>query len=238
MMSSLLAGLIGGNHVQRTTYESGGLPITMDYVLPSGSTPFPAVVLLHGSDGIASSGKRFRLIMQGLAALGYAAGLPHYFNRTGDEDIGVGEQRAQSVARSFPEWQEAVRDAVGAAARLPGVDSARVALVGFSLGSFLALGAAANNERVRCVIEFCGGLPESVRGKVETMPPVLILHGEADRTVPVARAHELQQELTAKGLPHEMHLYPGQGHFLTGAAEADAFQHCRTFLAVHLLGSG
>ena len=57
------------------------------------------MILLHGSDGVASSGKRFRLIMQGLAALGYAAVLPHYFDRTGDEDIGVGEQRAQSVSR-------------------------------------------------------------------------------------------------------------------------------------------
>ena len=159
----------------------------------------PPSILLHGSDGVASSGKRFRLIMQGLAALGYAAVLPHYFDRTGDEDIGVGEQRAQSVGASFPHWQEAVTDAVGAAARLPGVDPARIALVGFSLGSFLALGAAANNSRVRCVIEFCGGLPEHLRGQVETMPPVLILHGEADRTVPVARALELQQELTAKG---------------------------------------
>ena len=72
----------------------------------------------------------------------------------------MGEGRAQSVSRSFTEWQEAVTDAVGAAARLPGVDPARIALVGFSLGAFLALGAAANNSQVRCVIEFCGGLPE------------------------------------------------------------------------------
>ena len=70
------------------------------------------------------------------------------------------------------------------------------------------------------------------------MPPVLILHGEADRTVPVARALELQQELTAKGLPHEAHLYPGQGHFLSGPAEADALQQCRAFLATHLPNKG
>ena len=124
-------------------------------------------------------------------------------------------------------------DAVSASSRLPGWTRPASLSSASRWGRFWRW-APPPTIRVRCVIEFCGGLPEHLRGRVETMPPVLILHGEADRTVPVARALELQQELTAKGLPYEAHLYPGQGHFLTGPAEADALQHCRAFLATHL----
>ncbi len=233
-MRNLLAGLLGGARVQTTTYDSGGTAVTLEHLLPAGPGPHPAVILLHGSVGATDSGPRFRLIMQGLAALGYAALFPHYFDRTGDDDIGVGAARDAAIARSFLRWQEAVRDAVGAARELPGVDPARVGLVGFSLGSFLALGVAGGGAPVRCVIEYCGGLPENLRGHLTTMPPMLILHGEADTTVPVARAHELAAALAAKNLPHEMHLYPGQGHIFSGPAEADSVRRGQDFLARHL----
>jgi carboxymethylenebutenolidase len=229
-------GLLGGAHPRTTSYDSAGIPIPLETLLPAGQGPHPAVILLHGSVGPTEAGPRFHLIMQGLAALGYAALFPHYFDRTGDDDIGPGASRDAAIARSFLHWQEAVADAVEAARGLPGVDPARVALVGFSLGSFLALGVAGGGAPVRCVIEYCGGLPENLRGRLEAMPPVLILHGEADTTVPVARAHELAEVLTAKGLPHEMHLYPGQGHIFSGPAEADSVRRAQDFLARHLRG--
>ena len=90
-MSSLLASLLGGGRTQSTTYDSGGRTVAMEYVLPAAPKPSAAVLLLHGSDGAASSGKRFRLVMQGLAALGYAAVFPHYFDRTGDTTSGWGK---------------------------------------------------------------------------------------------------------------------------------------------------
>ncbi len=235
-MKNLFAALLGGTRLRTTSYRSGGTAIALETLLPPGPGPHPAVLLLHGSVGATASGPRFRLIMQGLAALGYAALFPHYFDRTGDDDIGAGAARDDAIARSFLLWQEAAADAVGAAGGLPGVDPARIGLIGFSLGSFLALGVAGAGAPVCCVVEYCGGLPENLRGRLETMPPVLILHGEADTTVPVARAHELSEALAARGLPHEMHLYPGQGHIFSGPAEADSIQRARAFLARHLRG--
>lgn len=42
--------------------------------------------------------------------------------------------------------------------------------------------------------------------------PVLILHGEADQTIPVEEAYQLQKLLQKKGIPYEIKIYPGAGH--------------------------
>ncbi|MBV9848548.1 MAG: dienelactone hydrolase family protein [Armatimonadetes bacterium] len=225
---------LGGVRNHTSTFGSGGRDITLERSLPAPRGTHPAVILLHGSDGLDAAGPRFRLMMQALAGLGYAALLPHYFARTGDADLGSGSRRSEAIARSFPLWQEAIVEAVAEAARLPGIDPQRIGLCGFSLGAFLALGVAARAPQVRCVIEFCGGLPEDLVGRPFTMPSVLILHGEADATVPVAHARTLEEALRTNHVPHEAHIYPGQGHVLQGQAERDALQHCLAFLETHL----
>jgi dipeptidyl aminopeptidase/acylaminoacyl peptidase len=235
-MLKILTKWLAAARVQRSSYQSAGRTIRCDILLPRRrQSPVPAVILLHGSNGAADSETQFHLLMQGLARLGYATLFPRFFESTGHEDLGDSAARDAAVEQSFLTWQQAVSDAVDAAARVPGVDKNRIALAGISLGSFLALGAAANHGRVRCVVEVCGGLPENLRGRVETMPPVLILHGADDPIVSVERAYELQRELTAKNLPHELCVYPGEGHIFKRGAEADALQRTRAFLAQHLL---
>ena len=160
-----------GARPQTSTFRGGGRAITLERALPATGGPHPAVLLLHGSDGLAGSGPRFRLMMQALAGLGYAALLPHYFDRTGDDDLGVGTNRARAIEQSFPLWRETIAEAVSEAARLPGIDPDRIGLCGFSLGAFLALGVAARQPQVRCVIEFCGGLPDDLTGQSFTLPP-------------------------------------------------------------------
>jgi dipeptidyl aminopeptidase/acylaminoacyl peptidase len=52
--------------------------------------------------------------------------------------------------------------------------------------------------------------PERIRA------PVLILHGDADRIVPVAPMRRLAAQLDSLGRPHELVVYPGGDHNLTG----------------------
>ena len=128
--------LLAGARRQTSSFLSGGQAVPLEWSLPAAGGPHPAVVLLHGSDGLSASGPRFRQMMGALAGLGYASLLPHYFARTGDDDIGTGAQRAQAIAQSYPLWQEVLADTVAEAARLPGIDPARLGLCGFSLGRF------------------------------------------------------------------------------------------------------
>ena len=87
--------------------------------------------------------------------------------------------------------------------------------------------------RVKAVVEFFGGLPEELQG-VPRMPPVLILHGEDDRVVPVSEAVKLQQLLERTGTPYEIKLYPGAGHVLNGLQFMDAGRRAVQFLNKHL----
>jgi carboxymethylenebutenolidase len=63
---------------------------------------------------------------------------------------------------------------------------------------------------------------------------VLILHGEADPTIPVSEAYNLQRLLEEKGIPHEIKIYPGVGHGFENEIWGDATVRTLKFLQKHL----
>ena len=66
------------------------------------------------------------------------------------------------------------------------------------------------------------------------LPPILILHGEADPTVPVEEAYHLQQVLERRGVAYEMQIYRGAGHGFTGETWRDAGLRTLAFLKKYL----
>jgi dipeptidyl aminopeptidase/acylaminoacyl peptidase len=88
----------------------------------------------------------------------------------------------------------------------------RIALLGFSLGAYLSLANSAIDHRVKAVVEFFGGMPKEMRLLMRRLCPVLILHGEADPTVPIEESYQLQKLLEKKGIPYEIKIYPSAGH--------------------------
>ena len=120
-------------------------------------------------------------------------------------------------------------------AAIPQVERDRIALIGHSLGAFLALAVGASEGgRVAAVIEYYGVLTNTAPPMVANMPPTLILHGSADATIPVRYAYELDALLTSYNRPHEMKIYPGAGHGLDPATGADAWQRSLDFLRRYL----
>jgi len=96
---------------------------------------------------------------------------------------------------------------------------------------------ASVDPRVKAVVEFFGGFPKEMRLFMRRMCPVLILHGEADPTVPVQEAYDLQNLLEKKGMPYEIKVYPGVGHGFDSVTGRDAGIRSLRFLQKHLAGA-
>ena len=218
-------------HQSQLTFESGSKPIRLDAYLPDSPGKLPTVLALYGSGGgVSGVGEPASM----LAAEGFAVFVLHYFDRTGTTQA----TDKPTIMRNFPAWGKTVWDAISHIEQHPQVDPKRIGLLGFSLGAYLALSVASVDPRVQAVVEFFGGFPKEMRFFMRRFCPVLILHGDADTTVPVQEAYDLQALLEKKGMPYEMKIYPGAGHGFEDEVWRDAgirsLQFLQKFLATPL----
>ncbi len=206
----------------QTSFESGGRKIRLDSYLPQASGKFPAVIGLYGlHGGYAAMAEPAQV----LAGEGFAVYVLHYLDRTGTV-----EPNKSSLIKNFPFWMKTLWDAVSYVHRQPEVDTAHTALLGYSLGAYLALTGASIDGRITAVVECFGGFPKEMKFFIRRLCPVLILHGEADPVVPVSEAYELKAVLESRGLPYEMTIYPGVGHGFRGEVWSDAMARAVSFL--------
>jgi len=131
--------------------------------------------------------------------------IPHYFERTAHV---VGTPYGSKDVRAYT---EAVHDAIEFASASGVVDSERIGVVGWSLGSHLAFFRSARDPRIKAIVSISGFLPFESKAK---FPPVLILQGSKDQSSPAQRLKEFQEKLKAENSPFETHVYRGVGHNL------------------------
>ncbi len=217
------------------SFQSGNKAVAVERYDPAEKGSHPAVLVIHGAGG-PGGGWRDSGIVRALTTAGYSVFVPHYFDAAGPWDnSGAGEK--------FYSYIRTVTDAVRYAGQQPGIRPDGVALVGYSLGGILVLAVAEETishpppqpvPPIKAVVENYGKMPEFAAGRMTTMPPVLILHGEKDELVPVSEAYTVEKVLKAKSVPYEMKIYPGQGHGFRGPAEDDAVRRAVEFLKSHL----
>jgi carboxymethylenebutenolidase len=212
-------------------FTSGGKQVRVDCFLPTsyGQQRLPAIIGLHGSGG---SSERMAEPASLLAAQGFAVYVPHYFERTGTTSAGD----KATILRHFFAWAKTLWDTISLVGRQPEVNPDRIGLLGFSLGAYLALSVASMDSRVQAVAEFFGGFPKEIKFFIRRFCPVLILHGDADQTVPVQEAFDLQRLLEKRKIPYEINIYPGVGHGFTGEIWQDACARSLAFFQKYLRG--
>ena len=188
---------------------------------------FPALLVIHGSSGPVSS--FVGDYAQQLANFGYVVFFVHYFDATG-----TGYASYSGIRTHFQTWLVTIADAISFAGKHLKVDSSRIGLLGVYLGGFLSLSLASKDSRVCAVASLMGGMPDEFISAAGQMPPTLLLHGEADPVVPVREAQKVDALLGRLGTPHELKIYPGQGHSFRGMAQMDALTRTLRFLNRHL----
>ena len=95
----------------------------------------------------------------------------------------------------------------------------RLALVGFSQGTMMALHAGLRRPTPpACILGFSGMLvsPEVLKAEATGKPPILLVHGERDDVIPVEALFAACDGLNAAEIPVEWHLSPGLGHGIDG----------------------
>lgn len=212
------------------SFTSDGRKILVENYLPATSGRHPAIILLHGSAGVLFPGLDLRARARDLAGRGYAVFLPHFFNRTGHIMVWPAQ-----VHENLPVWTRTVQDTITYISTQPRVNARRSAVMGHSLGGYLALSSAARDRRIDAVIEASGALDQS---GIKRMPPTLILHGAKDETVPVAKANRLESLLKKLGTPYQKHIYPREAHRLSRSAMGDASQRIERFLLEYFPSKG
>lgn len=261
-MSIVRAGEVDASRLPKEgmvagSFRSGGHDVRVRRFDPKVEGKRPAVVLLHGCDGWEQL-KTYETAAKTLASDGHVALIVRYFDRSKTPDEVVDADRAEFVrwlrggkvlkkdsrARAhFTEWCGAVCDAVSHARTLPNVDPSRVAIVGLSLGGFVAMGAAPKcDPPVSAVVEMFGGVPEEMHKGLGKLPPVLILHGEEDELVSVAEAYKAAGVVAAQKQKVEIEVHKGVGHFFfrPGTKQPDGIElmkgqrKAREFLKQHL----
>ena len=110
----------------------------------------------------------------------------------------------------------------------------RMALVGFSQGTMMALDVAPRRVApVAGVVGFSGRLIDSdaLAREVKVRPPVLLVHGEADPMVPVASLDHAETGLKTAGIAVETLRRPGLAHGIDQEGISAAAEFLKRVLA-------
>jgi carboxymethylenebutenolidase len=174
-----------------------------------------SVLLLHGSGGFERKPRAYERYADALAAKGFDAYFLNYFT-TADASVlqsktSTREGREAYESTRFEGWAKQVSTVMTTI--LARADSSgRVGLLGFSLGGYVAAATASRDERVAALAVLYGGMPDTMVSGVKHLPPLIELHGDADRNVPIAKGEELVKIGKSIGAGAEFVTYPGKPH--------------------------
>jgi len=213
----------------------------MDIYTPVGSTNSsrPALLIVHGGGWSGGDKSQAELvsIANYFASRGFVCASINY-RLTGNDpppapqfwqDIVGGLVTAAQVHASYAGVTDTITAVRYLRARADelGINPDRIFAAGGSAGAFnvlhAALGVAADYESIlpvnnpsespaiQLVIDHWGGHFRTDQ-IVPNDPPVLIIHGTADTTVPIAIAQSLQVALAQQGVPHLYAELQGAGH--------------------------
>jgi dipeptidyl aminopeptidase/acylaminoacyl peptidase len=179
---------------------------------PDGTGPFPIVVFSHGVTGVGPSYEPF---LAEVAAAGYVVVAPTFPLSSGEggEIFDYVNQPGDVYAAL-----DATIDRLGDV-----VDAGRIALAGHSLGAMTTIGAAFNSccaeQRVDAAISFAGIEAPFPDGDFDPFPPtpLLLIHGDADRTIDVDGSEDLFAKATGP-VAFLRHLGGGHSDIFVGAA--------------------
>jgi phospholipase/carboxylesterase len=209
-------------------------------VAAKSTAPEQLVVFLHGyganGNDLIAIGKQWRNLMPGAAFVApnapepcaQAPGGRQWFRLTmrDPDERWTGVNKVRPVLDAFLDTE----------LDRHGLDDSKLALVGFSQGTMLALHAGLRRARAPAgILGYSGELVEPpeqghrviARGPAGKPPPILLVHGNQDDIIPAEALFVSAAELAGAKIPCQWHLSIGLGHGIDG----EGLVHGGLFLA-------
>lgn len=217
------------------------MPAGLIRIAAAGKTPRPAVLILPGSGGIENHRAIYQRDAIALTAIGIDAYLLSYYTDADRAALapGVGSAAERTAYRTgrVPAWADHVSQVANAIAARSDC-SGQIGLLGISLGGFVASAVAANDKRIAALAVLYGGMPRALRDDVTHLPPLLALHGDADKLVAISEDRTLVKLALRLGGEADLVVYPGKGHGFdfkpNDPDSADAIRRVTEFFATKL----
>jgi len=171
---------------------------------PSDPGPRPLLLLAHGFGGLP---EKFDAFAHTIAAAGYRVAAPAFpltnENAPGGHEQGLSDFRNQPGDVSFVLTRLLDANADPADALYGRIDPDQIALLGHSLGGLTALAATrkdcCRDARIKAVVSVAPlvelFLSQFGPDSIADGPPMLIVHGEADTTIPFESSVDLYAEI-------------------------------------------
>ncbi len=133
---------------------------------------------------------------------------------------------AEGAASAAPVLDAFIDEELAKAALPP----SRLALVGFSQGTMLALQVGLRRaQQIAGILGYSGALaaPEKLQSEIRSKPPVQLIHGDADDVLPVAFSVHALETLRRAGVPTGWHISHRVAHSIDqdGLALGGQFLH-------------
>lgn len=190
----------------------------------NGAKPTSLVILLHG---YGSNGDDL-------------IGLVPYWRQALPNTLFVSPNAPQPLPGSVGGYQWWALDSLAPAARAAGVrvsaaalnafidqqlaatglSEDKLALVGFSQGTMMALHVGPRRKKqIAAIVGYSGMLadPDALAAEVKTKPPVFLAHGDSDQVLPVASLHDAERRLKVLGFEVGSHVSRGLAHSIDDA---------------------
>lgn len=204
------------------------------FVRPEAPGNYPGVVMIHENRGLRPE---IRDTAETLAKEGYLVLAVDLLGGTAEDQTG-----ARALTANFNQ-ETGVQNMRAAAAYLRTHGATKVASLGWCFGGKQSVELAISGEQLGAtVVYYGGGMATTTEQLTPITWPVLGIFGDQDQVIPLETVHAFETSLTALGIPHEIHIYPGVGHAFANpsgmnyAPEAtmDAWEKTLSFLEMNL----
>jgi carboxymethylenebutenolidase len=219
----------------------GGVTLKGYLAMPSGSGPFPGVVMVHEWWGL---NRDTTMLADALAREGFVVLAADAFRGSVAKTPGDAMKQVSTTPRE--QIAGDLDAALGFLRSHTQVDAERVASLGFCFGGTQSMYMGTRNPELAAVVIFYGSGPiqdAAQLGSMREAGPVLGIYGEEDGNIPVAQVRTFEKALRSRNVENTITVYPGVGHafvksntYQNGAQAQQAWNQMVKFLGRTLKG--